>query len=265
MSSSPIARFYDAFAAGYHLLYPDWDASVARQGAALDALIRERLGDGLRERLGDRAAEVLDCACGIGTQAIGLAGLGHRVTGTDISPVASHRAAAEATRRGLALPTAAADMRQLPFPDGRFDVVVCADNALPHLLTPEDVLAGLGEMRRVLRPGGLLLLTTRPYDELRRSRPSSTAPQTAEREGQRSVVFQLWQWHEDGERYDLELFQLMPDDAGQWRVDVHRSTYWALTQAQLSAFAEEAGFAGADWRAPADTGFFQPVLIARAP
>ncbi|MFE6051289.1 class I SAM-dependent methyltransferase [Kitasatospora sp. NPDC056446] len=257
MTSSPIARFYDGFAADYHLLYADWEAAVARQGTALDALIRRCLGD--------RAAEVLDCACGIGTQAVGLAGHGHRVTGTDISPVAAGRAATEAARRGLDLPTAAADMRRLPFPDDRFDVVVCADNALPHLLTAEDVLAALGEMHRVLRPGGLLLLTTRPYDELRRTRPSSTTPQTSEPAGQRSVAFQLWHWHEDGERYDLELFQLRPDDAGQWRVDVRRSTYWALTQGQLTAFAEEAGFTGTGWEPPADTGFFQPVLIARSP
>ncbi|MFJ8622388.1 class I SAM-dependent methyltransferase [Kitasatospora sp. NPDC093550] len=259
MSSSPVARFYDDFAAGYHLLYPDWESSVARQGAALDALVRDRLAD----RLGSRAAEVLDCSCGIGTQAIGLAALGHRVTGTDLSPVAVGRAATEAARRGLPLRTAAADFRRLPFHDARFDVVVCADNALPHLLTAEDVLAALGEMRRVLRPGGLLLLTTRPYDELRRTRPTSTPPQTTERDGQRSVVFQLWQWHEDGERYDLELFQLLSDEAGQWRVDVHRSTYWALTRAQVTAFAEEAGFTAPDWRSPADTGFFQPVLTAR--
>ncbi|MFE5581381.1 class I SAM-dependent methyltransferase [Kitasatospora sp. NPDC056531] len=257
MTRSPLSRFYDDFADDYHLLYADWNASLARQGTALDVLIRERLGD--------RPAEVLDCACGIGTQAIGLAGLGHRVTGTDLSPVSAARATAEAAARGLQLPTAAADMRELPFPDGRFDVVVCADNALPHLLTAGEIRAALGEMRRVLRPGGLLLVTTRPYDELRRARPTSTTPQTAERDGWRSVIFQLWQWHEDGERYDLELFRLLPDEAGQWQVAVRRSTYWALTQEQLSGFAAEAGLAGIGWAQPADTGFFQPVLIARAP
>ncbi|MFE3878625.1 methyltransferase domain-containing protein [Kitasatospora sp. NPDC059146] len=250
-------RFYDDLAEDYHLLYGDWNASLARQGAALDALVREHLGEG--------PAEVLDCACGIGTQAIGLAALGHRVTGTDLSPVAAARAAAEAAARGLRLLAAAADMRELPFPDGRFDVVVCADNALPHLLAAEDVRAALAEMRRVLRPGGLLLLSTRPYDELRRDRPASTPPQTAELDGRRSVLFQLWQWHEDGERYGLELFRLLPDDTGQWRTTVRRSSYWALTQDQLSAFAAEAGLTATDWRRPADTGFFQPVLLARAP
>lgn len=254
---SELGRFYDDFAEDYHLLYADWNASLARQGAALDALIREHLGEG--------PAEVLDCACGIGTQAIGLAALGHRVTGTDLSPVAAARAAAEAAARGLRLPAAAADMRELPFPDGRFDVVVCADNALPHLLTGEDVHAALAEMRRVLRPGGLLLASTRPYDELRRDRPTSTPPQAVELDGRRSVVFQLWQWREDGERYDLELFRLLPDAGGQWQVAVRRAGYWALTQEQLSTFAAGAGLTGVDWRQPADTGFFQPVLIARAP
>ncbi|MBO1419819.1 class I SAM-dependent methyltransferase [Streptomyces sp. FH025] len=256
MTRSELGRFYDDFADGYHLLYADWNASLARQGAALDALIRARLGEG--------PAEVLDCACGIGTQAIGLAALGHRVTGTDLSSASAARATAEAAARGLRLPTAAADMRELPFSDGRFDVVVCADNALPHLLTTEDVRAALGEMRRVLRPGGLLLVTTRPYEELRRTHPASTPPQTTEQDGRRSVIFQLWQWHEDGERYDLELFRLLPDDTGQWQVSVRRSTYWALTQAQLSVFAGEAGLAEAEWIQPADSGFFQPVLIARA-
>ncbi|MGW1174612.1 methyltransferase domain-containing protein [Kitasatospora sp. NPDC002543] len=255
MSQSALGRFYDDFADDYHLLYPDWNASLARQGAALDTLIRAGLGD--------RPAEVLDCACGIGTQAIGLTALGHRVTGTDLSPASAARAAAEAASRGLRLPVTAADMRGLPFPDRHFDVVVCADNALPHLLTAEDVRAALGEMRRVLRPGGLLLVTTRPYDELLRTRPASTLPQTAEHGGRRSVLFQLWQWHEDGERYDLELFRLLPDEAGQWDVAVRRATYWALTRDQLSAFAAEAGLTGTRWEQPVDTGFFQPVLIAR--
>ena len=64
-------------------------AEIARRlspGAAVDAL------DAL---IGQDRAEVLDCSCGIGTQAIGLALRGHRVTGTDLS----FRAAARASVR----------------------------------------------------------------------------------------------------------------------------------------------------------------------
>ncbi|MEU4738779.1 class I SAM-dependent methyltransferase, partial [Streptomyces fradiae] len=86
---TPTARyFYDDLAADYDLLYADWDASVARQGTALDDRVTRALGPGPHD--------VLDCACGIGTQALGLAALGHRVTGTDLSPVAAARAAREA-------------------------------------------------------------------------------------------------------------------------------------------------------------------------
>ncbi|POX60134.1 class I SAM-dependent methyltransferase [Streptomyces sp. Ru62] len=253
MSETSVARFYDELADDYHLIYSDWDAGVRRQGEALDALV------------GQDRATVLDCSCGIGTQAIGLALRGHSVTGTDLSHRAAARAVREAARRGLSLRTATADMRRLPFPDGRFDAVVCADNALPHLLTEHDVRAALTEMRRVLRPAGLLLVSTRPYEDLLRDHPSSTPPQVhrAADDGERTVTFQLWRWHDDGEHYDMEHFQLLPE-GGEWRVRVRRTTCWALGQRRLADLAAQAGFVDPGWRTPQETGFFQPLLVARA-
>jgi SAM-dependent methyltransferase len=252
MPGDSVARFYDGLADDYHLIYADWDAGIRRQGDALHALMGQ-----------DRAA-VLDCSCGIGTQAIGLALRGHRVTGTDLSPRAAARAAREAAHRNVAVCTAVADMRRLPFPDARFDVVVCADNSLPHLLTEQDVRAALAEMRRVLRPAGLLLVSTRPYDDLLRSRPASTSPQVHRPAdgGERTVTFHLWHWHEDGEHYDLEHFQLLSAD-GEWRVRVRRTAYWALGRDRLAGLVADAGFVDPRWRMPQETGFFQPLLMAR--
>ncbi|MFJ6481190.1 MULTISPECIES: class I SAM-dependent methyltransferase [unclassified Streptomyces] len=248
--------FYDELADRYDLIYADWEASTARQGRALDALLTAALGPGPHT--------VLDNACGIGTQSLGLAALGHRVTGTDLSPASVARAAREAAQRSLTLPAAVADMRALPFADASFDAVVCADNALPHLLTAEDVRAALAETRRVLRPGGLLLLSTRPYGELLRARPQSEAPRVRTGPDGRTITFQLWHWHADGERYDVELFQLLPT-GDTWTARTSSATYWALPEEETTGYVRRSGFADPLWHAPADTGFHQPVLAARRP
>jgi SAM-dependent methyltransferase len=249
--------FYDDLADHYHLMFRDWDGSMEYQGSVLSALIEAHAGPAPRR--------VLDCSCGIGTQAIGLAqiGAGFEVTGTDLSPRAAARAGREAAARGFVLPTAAADMRALPFRDAAFDVVLSADNSVPHLLTDEAVDEALKTMRRVLRPEGLLLLTIRDYDAIRRQRPTSTSPQVSDQEAGRAISFQLWHWHPDGERYDLEHFQLVPTAGDTWEVGVRRATYWALTRGQLAGFAEAAGFGEVKWHEPEETGYYQPVLTAR--
>ncbi|MBS2551070.1 class I SAM-dependent methyltransferase [Catenulispora sp. NL8] len=258
--------FYDELADDYHLIFRDWDASMEYQASSLAAVIEAGIGVGGTADA-DAARRILDCSCGIGTQAIGLARVGDaEVIGTDLSPRAAARASREASARGVGLPTAAADMRALPFGDGAFDVVLSADNSVPHLLTPDALTAGLAEMRRVLRPDGLLVLTVRDYDELRAQRPASTPPQVSEHEAGRAIAFQLWHWHPDGERYDLEHFQLVPATAsgGQgWDVRVRRATYWALTRKQLAEFAAAVGFRDVTWQEPSESGYYQPVLTAR--
>lgn len=247
--SRSVRRFYDELAREYHLIYADWDASIARQAQALDGLITGR-----RRR-------VLDCACGIGTQSLGLAALGYSVVGTDLSATAVARAIGEAAGRGLRIPFATADLRALPFPDGAFEVVVCADNALPHLLTPQDMHAGLVSIRRVLTDGGMLILSTRPYDELRAEHPSYSPPWRSTTDTGRAITFQLWDWHDDGARYDLEHFMLVPD-GDSWSAVTSRSTYWAITRAELAELVAGAGFVDVTWHEPEDCGFFQPVLTA---
>jgi glycine/sarcosine N-methyltransferase len=250
------AGFYDDLAASYHRIYPDWEASSRRQGDALHAVIGGELGPGPRR--------ILDCAVGIGTQLLGLAAHGHLLTGSDISAGAVRRARDECRQRGLRAGLTLADMRALPFADGTFEVVVCADNSLPHLLTAEDVVRALGEMRRVVSPGGLVLVTTREYDRLRAERPPATPLSLSRGSDGLTVTFQVWEWWPDGEHYDLRHFQVSGED-DRWRVAQRRTTYWALSTAQLSGFASEAGLSAPAWRLPDQTGFFQPLLLARVP
>jgi ubiquinone/menaquinone biosynthesis C-methylase UbiE len=250
-----VQRFYDELAADYDRIFADWDLSIAHQAAVFTRLIERQAGGG--------SLRVLDCACGIGTQAIGLCRAGHHVVGSDLSVNAVRRAPVEAARRGAALPTVAADLRHLPFGAGTFDVVVCADNALPHLLTPADMVAGLASMARVLASRGLLILTVRDYDEARRSRPAATLPQVSQRDGGAVITFQVWDWHPDGERYDLTHFQVH-SAAGGWVTRARTATYWAITRAELTGYAEAAGLRDVAWHEPQDSGYYQPILTASA-
>jgi SAM-dependent methyltransferase len=101
-------------------------------------------------------ARLLDAGCGSGRTLDELARYG-RVSGIDLSP----EAVAAARHRGHDDVHVAA-VEALPFPDATFDVVTCLD-VVEH--TPDD-RASLAELRRVTRPGGLLVVTVPAYQAL---------------------------------------------------------------------------------------------------
>src|SRR6266545_49187 len=206
-SDASPASFYDEVADDYHLIFADWDESVDLQGRFIASLLR---GHGLA------TGAVLDCSCGIGTQAIGLAKAGYVVTATDISPASVKRCAREASARGLLIRTGHADMRSLEGVKGPFDAVISFGNALPHLLDDADLQSAACAMRRVLRPGGVLLGSIRDYDSALRNRPSGDLPRRFQTDAGERILFQVWDWGEQ-DTYTLRYFVLNGTASG-WGV-----------------------------------------------
>jgi len=249
------AGFYDELADEYHLIFADWDAAIALQARVISGLLRD---------LGVTSGAVLDATCGIGTQAIGLAEAGFSVTATDISTVSVERCAREAAARGLTMATAVADLRVLDVEGaGDFDAAVSFDNALPHLLDDANLSAACAALRRVLRPGGVLLASIRDYDEVLRHRPSGDLPRRFATDDGERIVFQVWDWLSD-DRYIVRHFILV-GGPGRWRVSERKTTYRALPRAALSDALRLAGFEDVAWRMPQETGYYQPVVSARTP
>jgi ubiquinone/menaquinone biosynthesis C-methylase UbiE len=120
---------------------------LARRTAATSAaFLLPHLRPGLR---------LLDCGCGVGSITLGLAEAvaPGEVVGVDFQAAQVARAQALAAERGVTnVRFEVASVYALPFPDGSFDAVF-ANTLLLHLAEP---LHALREMRRVLRPGGVV-------------------------------------------------------------------------------------------------------------
>jgi SAM-dependent methyltransferase len=241
--------FYERLTPFYHLIFPDWEASIERQA--------HQLADLIRGRWGTAARSILDVACGIGTQSLGLAMQGFAVTASDLSTKAVERARAEARRRGLTIDFSVADMRSAHDHHGRpFDVVIACDNAIPHLLTDEDLLRALRQMYHCTRPGGGCLVTVRDYEKEERGTGLIKPYGVRDRDGRRSIIFQVRDFK--GEVYDLSMYVIVEDGGGNPVTHVMRSKYYAIGTSRLLELMRQAGFASVE---RLDGPFYQPVLM----
>ncbi len=130
---------------------PTWD--IGRPQGVVDRLVAS----------GSVTGVVLDAGCGTGEHALLLAGLGHRVVGVDISPLAVEKARAKAVARGVEVTFVVGDALELASvvaadTAGSFDTVL--DVGLFHVLQPEDRRRYAWSVAAVTRPGGRALVTS---------------------------------------------------------------------------------------------------------
>jgi SAM-dependent methyltransferase len=241
--------FYDQLTPFYHLIYQDWDASIARQGAQLSAIIES-------EWPGHR--KLLDVSCGIGTQAIAFAMQGYSVTASDISAAEIERAKLEGKQRGLNIAFSVCDMRQAYAHHGSgFDLIISCDNSLPHLLTDQDLLIALRGMLSCLSEGGGCIITVRDYEHEERGKNLVKPYGIRIENGKRYLLFQVWDF--EGQHYDFTFFFVEENFATQEvRTHAMRSRYYAVSVDTLLDLMHEAGFQNVR---RIDDAFYQPVLV----
>jgi ubiquinone/menaquinone biosynthesis C-methylase UbiE len=130
-----------------------WEKEAPTYDRRMSFFERVLFGDG-REWVCSRASgEVLEVAVGTGRN-FPFYPQGVRITGMDLSPPMLEIARKRADEVGVDADLREGDAQQLPFPEASFDTVVCT---LSLCNIPDDRRA-IAEMKRVLRPGGRLLL-----------------------------------------------------------------------------------------------------------
>lgn len=159
----------------------DWDAFASLWLAKGAQRVWRRHHDAINVRLLTRwfprraervlKTDLFDEAVGEGLYST-LAAHARSVVGVDISRVV----AAAATARHPSLSASLGDVRRLPFEAESFDVVV-SNSTLDHFSSVDDIGSALVELRRVMMPGGTLLLTLdnlgNPFVALRAVLPRS--------------------------------------------------------------------------------------------
>lgn len=255
-----IAALYDEWADDYDAAHADWRGWVHEHGALLAAALADR---GVHP-----PATVLDCTCGIGTQAIGLALRGYTVTGTDISAGEIERASSEAVAFGVDVSFSTADLLDPSRMDPQtiaasptFDAVLSA-NSLTHFGDRTTLDLAVAVMAAATRTGGVVMVTNRDYDAWSIERPSSTAPQRSVRDGVQRVSMQLWDWDDAGETYAMEdVLLTRAVGATEWRTRSRTTRLRAWRRADIEAAATAAGLDEFRWTQRG----VQPILTAIRP
>lgn len=244
--------FYDNLASQYDKLFQNWQAATQEQAAILSQIFSDH---GF-----DRGARILDCACGIGTQAVGLARLGYPVTASDISNGELAEAKERAAKNKVSIRFEYADFRALSetFCE-QFDIVICMDNALPHMLTKSDLEAALNSIVNRLAEGGLFVASIRDYDALLMDKPPYSPPYIHKTQKGQRISFQTWVWEDDLYR----LTQYIIDDEDALQVSKFECAYRATRRDELTQLLLANGCREVAWKFPAETGFYQPIVVAR--
>ena len=225
---------YDELASVYDWIVPDELLTPEGSAAAFAAF------------LGDLppGARVLDCACGTGPLAVGLALRGFAVTATDASPGMVERTRALAAEREVAVDTRVVRWEEL---DGLglepFDAVLCVGNSLAHAPGRDARRAALRAMARMLGSGGVLVLTSRNFELMRAAATGlQVFDHVVERDGRRGVVIYSWwlarEW-EDEHAFDVAVALLGDDGAVTTRGE--RLRFWPFSHATLREDLRAAG------------------------
>ncbi len=172
---SPTAWYEKAFEAAYLHLYAHRNESDARRATDFIAL-----------RVGlDSSTSLLDLCCGPGRHLKFLAQKAGRAVGLDLSAQLLARAAetlkpapeASVGQNGNRSSLLRGDMRILPLADASFDLVVNLFTSFGYFDSDEENAGVIGEISRVLRPGGHFVI-----DHINRTRLIATLDPESERE-----------------------------------------------------------------------------------
>lgn len=227
---------YDQFSLDYDR-FVNWEERLAFELPFIESQL---------EHLADRGKplEVLDAACGTGMHAIALARRGFAAVGADLSAPMIERARANAAAAGVTARFEAAGFGRLAavFGSAAFDALLCLGNSLPHTQTRTELDAALADFAACLRPGGIVLIQNRNFDQVLAERGRWMEPQAHAENGTEWIFVRFYDFNPDG-TITFNILTLRRDAGGAWVQQISATRLRPLIQDELFAALTAAGFA----------------------
>ncbi len=226
-TATSLKSSYDDASEVYDYDFEDWDGMMARYVDFIKPVFSR-----------NNVRSVLDCSCGTGLQAIGLALEGYEVTGSDISEGMLRVARKNALEHHASVNFVQSSILDLRKDiHQKFDAVISMGNAFTHLLTDEEAVEGLKNIHEILRnDNGVCMLDIWNYVTLGMKRKRFLPMVTNDN----AIVVQVRDFLES-DCIDVNFLYFIRSN-GQWRFKNPSVRVRAITTDQLQKFLVQAGF-----------------------
>ena len=110
-----------------------------------------------------------------------------------------------------------------------------------------------------LKTGGMFVASIRDYDAMLLDKPPYSPPYIHKNEKGQRASFQTWEWKGDNYR----LIQYIIEDEETLQISKFECEYRATRREEMTNLLLESGYCEVIWLFPEETGFYQPIVIAK--
>ena len=139
----------------------------------------------------------------------------------------------------------------------KFDLVIACDNALPHLLSDDEIRQAFMEFYEVTSESGGCIISVRDYDAMERGGRKLYPRQVHDIPQGKILIFDCWDF--DGDFYDITMY--IVEDTGQATATthvIHGGRYYCVSISKLVKLMREGGFGSV---ITLRDRFYQPLLV----
>jgi SAM-dependent methyltransferase len=227
---------YDLFSEDYDR-FVNWDDRLAYEMPFIEKQISRY------QQPGKDSLNILDSACGTGMHAIELAKKGHVVSAADLFPQMIQKGKENTRQAAVMVQFAVAGFGEMAKAFGRekFDLVLCLENSLPHVLSEIELLNALQDFAFVLKKDGMVFIQNRNFDAVVKQQSRWMDKQVHQADGMEWIFHRYYDFLPDG-LIRFNIATLKHEIGSDWKAGVTSTLLRPQLHDDLVYQLEEVGF-----------------------